>query len=211
MTIGIVTTCHTYYSFIPGWLESIRNLSTQPDQIVIAATDPEECRRNIADAQVAVIQASEPFSLGTYLNTAIEGCETDWIVWIGIDDRYRPHALDGLNSSTADVIAYGILYSNGTQWIPASISREQVLSVQHNLIPCGSPFRRQLWKQIPFQEELNPFEDWGLWVGFASLGANFAVTKQIDFDYSQHSEQIIPPMEPTRSRILEWSQTLGKV
>ena len=50
MTIGIVTTCHTYYSFIPGWLESIRNLSTQPDQIVIAATDPEECRRNIADA-----------------------------------------------------------------------------------------------------------------------------------------------------------------
>ncbi len=209
-TIGIVTTCHSYYSFLDGWLASIQELSTKPDQIVIAATDPDQCSAFIPAkySNVKVVQGTEPFWIARYLNAAIEACETDWIVWIGLDDRYRSCALDGIRSSSADVVAFGMQFANGTPWIPYNVTAEQILTVRSNLIPCGSPFRRNLWEQIPFQEHLSPFEDWALWVGFAALGARFTATNQIDFDYSQHPEQIVPPMEPTRTRILEWSQTL---
>ena len=210
-TIGIVTTCHSYYSFIDDWLASVKNLTVQPDRIVIAASDPDQCEAFIPRQyeNVRVVAGIEPFGLGKYLNAAIQECHTDWIVWLGIDDRYRRHALEGIRSASADVIAFGMQYSNGMTWIPSGTIRpEGILNLQSNLIPCGSPFRRKLWEQIPFQEDLAPFEDWALWVGFAKLGAKFLTTNQIDFDYSQHPEQIIPSMEPTRSRIAAWSQSL---
>ena len=209
-TIGIITACHTYTHFLEQWCAGVRGLNTQPDQIVIAATDPLEVIKAV-DSKIQhyeVICPHTDFGLGAYLNAAVRACETDWIVWIGVDDRYRPHALDGLRFVTADVRAMGMQYGAGHYWIPPAVDAEQILMVNENLIPCGSAFRRDLWKKQPFNPEMAPFEDWALWVGFAALGASFSTTARVDFDYAQHPDQIVPPTEPTRSRIREWSKTL---
>jgi len=209
-TVGVVTTVHTYHHFLDRWAAGVRGLQEKPDRIVIAATSPNEVHRNL-DGRLdgyKVVQAQEPFGLGAYLNTAIDACRTDIIVWIGVDDRYRPQALNGLRFMDADVIGMGMQYPSGRQWIPSAPTAQQVLKVQENLLPCGSAFHRKFWAARPFQPHLAPFEDWALWVGFAALGARFATTKRIDFDYSQHADQIVPPLEPTRTRIAEWAKGL---
>jgi hypothetical protein len=209
-TIGVVTTCHTYTKFLPAWAGSVRNLNTQPDRIVIAATKPEEVTNAIGTGleDYTVVRGDEPFTLGGYLNAAVAACDTDWIVWIGADDRYRGHALDGLRFAQADVVAMGMQFGRGGFWHPHGFTAADVLAVNDNFVPCGSAFRRRLWEQIPFQPQLAPFEDWALWVGFAHLGATFTNTGRIDFDYGQHADQIQPPKEPTRSRIAEWAKGL---
>lgn len=209
-TIGVVTTVHTYYHFLPQWAAGIRGLQEKPDMVVIAATDPMQVHRaldgHLTDYQV--MAAQEPFGLGKYLNVAVEHCPTDLIVWAGVDDRYRPQALNGLRFMDADVIAMGMQYASRRRWLPGNITASEVLEVTENLVPCGSAFRRSLWAAQPFEPDLAPFEDWALWVGFAALGARFATTGRIDFDYSQHDDQIVPPLEPTRTRIAEWAKGL---
>lgn len=209
-TIGVVTTCHTYLHHLASWCGFVRNLNTAPDKVVIAATDVEAVTAITAQElpSAEVIQGAPPFGLGAYLNTAIAACETDWIAWIGADDRYRAHALDGLRFANADVVAMGMQFAQGGAWHPTPVAPSAVLGVRENFVPCGSPFRRSLWEQIPFQPDLAPFEDWALWVGFAHLGATFASSGRIDFDYGQHPDQIVPDMEPTRSRIAEWAKGL---
>lgn len=211
MTVGIIATCHTYFHFLDQWAASIRKLETQPDQVVLAVTDVEETVHRFDNPlpNLTMVQADPPFGLGKYLNRAIQACETDWIVWAGIDDHYRPHALNGLDSTDGDVVAFGIQYSSGQRWIPTHIDAAQILTVTTNLIPSGSPFRRVLWEKEPFNVDLEPFEDWALWVGFAAAGAQFCWTDQIDYDYTLHPQQIVPPMEPTRTRIKHWAETLG--
>lgn len=211
-TVGIVTACHTYTHFLEQWCAGIRGLNTKPDQIVIAASDPTEVLQTV-EGKLPDYKVTKPrtdFVLGSYLNHAIEACETDWIIWIGVDDRYRPHALDGLKFVNQDVRAMGMRYTNGREWIPSNLSADQILRVTANEIPCGSAFRRALWEKYPFNTEMAPFEDWALWIGFAALGATFTSSGRVDFDYAEHPAQITPPLEPTRTRIREWSKTLMK-
>lgn len=203
MSVGIITTVHTYTHFLPGWCESIAALTTQPDAVVIAATNPTDVAP-LLTIDATVVQAGSAFSFGGYLNTATAACPTDWVAWIGVDDRYRPHALDDVDRDDADVVAFGMQYEQGGTWMP-NVTH---IDMAANYVPCGSPFRRALWERLPFQPHLAPFEDWALWAGFAHLGARFTTTGRIDFDYAQHADQIVPPMEPTRTRIAEWLTTL---
>ena len=209
MTVAVVTTCHTYEAFLPGWVESVEGLDRQPDEVVIACTNPDTVSEAISDTliNVRVVGVQEPFSLAKYVNAAVSVTDCDFVAWIGADDRYLPHALT--LSYDADVIGLGMQWQHGGAWVPSVESREKILEVSSNPVPCGSVFRRSLWEAIPFQEELSPFEDWGFWVGCAWQGAQFSVTGRVDFLYGQHAEQIQPPTEPTRSKIVSWVQSLG--
>ena len=205
-TIGVVTTVGSYEKFLPAWCTSVRGLQRKPDKVVIAAHNPEAVRA-ITEKEyptARIVPVEEEFLLSRYLNAAIAECDTDWIVWIGADDRYWPHALNGLDIVEADVYIYGMRLPNGAVWHGSDVAR----ATEGNPVPCGSPFRRWIWEAIPFQEHLAPFEDWAFWVGAQALGATSKQTGRIDFDYAQHADQIVPPLEPTASRIREWAAHL---
>jgi hypothetical protein len=202
-TIGVIAVCWTYDDYIPAWAESIKNLTTQPDKVILVCkTAPEQL-----PIDVTVIVCDEPFTFGGWLNLAVAACDTDWIVWVGMDDTYRPCALDGIADSEADVMAYGMALSTGGTRMPAA-TNAAVLQVAGNEVPCGSPFRRRLWERVPFQPQLGPYEDWALWVGFAHIGAVFENTGRIDFDYRWHDDTPTA-LEPLRSRIIEWVRGLA--
>ena len=208
MSIGVVTTVGTYEEFLPGWCQSVRNLRRQPDRIVIAAHHPEKVHRILKAEHLtaAVIPVKEEFMLSRYLNKAISHCHTDWISWIGVDDRYRPCALDGLDNLTgeADVFIYGMQLADGRQWLGGELDQ----AIEYNPVPCGSPFRRWIWEKLPFQPELFPFEDWAFWVGAQHLNAKPVRSGRIDFDYAQHPNQRVPPLEPTATKIRKWAASL---
>ena len=213
-TIGVVTTCHTYVQYIGPWLESIRALTRTPDKVVIAATDVELVRDYVGDHwwahDVLVVQGPRPFRWGSALDAAIEACETDWITWIGIDDVYKPWALDGWEDSHADIIAFGleapaIKYARTYSGIP---QRTELLDTERrNGITAGSPIRRSLWEQLKFDSETwGPLEDWAFTVRAAQLGATVDITGRVDFEYAVHDGQNRFDEESFAKRLEQWKR-----
>lgn len=144
----------------------------------------DEIERSSLDlAGFTVIDWSGDFVYSEMMNLAFENCETDWVSWIGIDDRYRPNALDKLDTCAADVLALGFQYNSGQIWTPEKVTAEDILRLEDNLIPCGSPVKRWLWEKIPFDQTANPIEDWCFFVGTALSNATYDSTRNIDVDY----------------------------
>jgi len=208
-TIGIVTTLWSYYDFLPGWCESIVGLHRQPDKVIIAAHDAQKTL-DIAQQtldNVSAVQVDEDFSFALYLNKAIEQCHTDWIVWIGVDDRYRPYALTPIDTASSDIIAFGMKYGDGREWI---YNGDFHLCYHHNPVTCGSPFRRWIWEAIPFQPQVAPFEDWAFWGSAYKLGATIQGTGRFDFDYACHPSQIEPPFAPNAAKVRAWMDSFNQ-
>lgn len=205
MTIGVVTVASDAYAHhLPGWAASVAALTTQPDQIVIGA---QSVPVGLPLGTYTYVPLPGEFDFADWYNRVVEACDTDWIAWIGSDDRYRPHALDGIERDDADVVAFGLQYDTGQVWIPGDVTAHDVLGMRANLIPCGSPIRREAWLQTPMLSRFGPLSDWQLWAGVAACGARFAATNRIDVDYA-YAGHHAPPDEPTRSLISDWLQSL---
>ena len=202
-TIGIITTVGTYERFVPEWAEQIAHLNTQPDRIVIAAQAPEKVQAGLRGLDAEVIEGPGEFQFGTYLNHAVARCATDWIVWLGVDDLYHRHALDGLRESKADARIYGMRFGRNT-WTGGQPQD----CLQYNPVPCGSPFRRWIWEQQPFDPEIAPYEDWAFWIGAFYLGARFESSGEIDFTYRQHDSQLKYEEKVNAERVREWATRL---
>jgi hypothetical protein len=209
-TIGIVTTLWSYYDFLPGWCESVKALNYQPDKIVIAAHDAEKTL-SIAGQyldNVETVQVEGEFNWAHFLNQAFEACDTDWIAWIGVDDRYRPCALNGITEADADLVAFGMKYkSNQREWHYGGNLHDWP---HYNPIPPGSPLRRWLWEKIPFQTHLT-WPDWGFWASSHFLGATTMGTGRVDYDYACHPlQQDDPPSVAAQhlADVCNWAATL---
>lgn len=204
-TIGIVTTVGTYYQHLPQWADSIRRLERQPDQIVIAASEPWRVWNAIDLPNMRVVAADGEFLLSRFLNIAIGATTTDWIAWIGVDDAYRPCALNGLDLLDADVFVYGMQIQNGGNWHGGLLSDCHL----YNPIPCGSPFRSWIWERSPFKEHLAPYEDWAFWIAADHHGARARQSGRIDFDYRIHPDQTQHDTVTATRRIQEWARQLS--
>lgn len=201
-TVGVVSICHGYPEKIPGWIESVRALNRKPDEIVLVLWDQIILDDLDLDG-IKVIGWSGDFEFSNMMNLAIENCKTDWIAWIGIDDRYRPHALDKIDTTQADVLALGFEYDTGQIWSPTVTHAEEILSMRANMIPCGSPFKRWLWERIPFDQSIAPSDDWQFWLGTALSGATYDSTLDLDVDY-EYAGHWVPNESECRARLLQW-------
>jgi len=205
-TVGIVGVCHGYPEQVAGWLESVRSLNRKPDKIVLVLyADIEQSDYDLNG--VTVVPWFDDFAFSDMLNLGFEFCDTEWIAWIGIDDRYRPHALDKIDTCEADVLALGFEYDTGQIWTPANVTPEQILSLQANMITCGSPVRRWLWNENTFDQRISPYEDWCFWIGTAVAGATYDSTLNIDVDYA-YAGHFVPCDVKARSTVAQYLQDL---
>lgn len=201
-TLGVVAICHGYPEKIPGWLDSVRALNRKPDKIVLVLWDQiDKSQLDLTD--VEVVDWFEDFAFSDMMNAAVENCKTDWIAWIGIDDRYRPHALDLIDKTEADVLALGFEYDTGQIWSPNITNPEEILSMRANMIPCGSPFKRWLWERIPFDQNIAPSDDWQFWLGTALSGASYDITRDLDVDY-EYAGHWVPNESECRAKLMQW-------
>lgn len=201
-SVGVVAICHGYPEHIDGWIKSVRELNRQPDEIVLVLFhEIDVTQYNLKG--VKVIKWYKDFEFGSMMNLAFESCNTDWIAWIGIDDRYRPHALDKIDSCEADVLALGFQYNTGQLWTPARTNSEEILALHANMIPCGSPVRKWLWKRQPFEQQYAPVDDWTFWVGTALSGATYDATLDIDVDYD-YADHWVPDESKVRATVTQY-------
>jgi hypothetical protein len=201
-TVGVVGICHGYPEKINGWIESIHKLNRQPDEIVLVLWD-EIILDDLNLDGIKVVAWSGDFAYSDMMNLAVQNCDTDWIAWIGVDDRYRPHALDKIDDCKADVLALGFEYDTGQIWSPAKTTPEEILSMHANMIPCGSPFRKWLWEKIPFDQSIAPFDDWVFWLGTALSNATYDSTLDLDVDY-EYAGHWVPNDSQARATIADW-------
>lgn len=201
-TLGVVSICHSYPEKIAGWLDSVRALNRKPDQIVLVLYNKIFIKDLDLDG-VKVVFWDGDFEYSNMMNLAFQNCDTDWISWIGIDDRYKPHALDKIDTCEADVLALGFQYDTGQIWTPANVTAEQILSLHANMIPCGSPVRKWLWEQQPFEQRIAPFDDWCFWIGTALSGAKYDCTLNLDVDY-EYAGHWVPNESDARRTVTQY-------
>ena len=201
-SIGVVGICHGYPEKINGWVAAVRDLQTKPDEIVLVLWTGIDKTELDLDG-IKVIDWNGDFEYSNMMNLAVENCQTDWIAWIGVDDRYRPWALNKLKETDADVLALGFQYDTGQVWLPNKTNPDEILSMRANMIPCGSPFKRWLWEKIPFDQTIAPSDDWVFWLGTAISGASYDSTFGIDVDY-EYAGHWVPDEIQARARISDW-------
>jgi glycosyltransferase involved in cell wall biosynthesis len=187
-TVGIVTVAvgEKYLSFLPEWLQAVRNLEKQPDQITIISDRIIQIDQYTSNVPLLLISSNTQWNHHpqVLINEAIESTHTDWICKMDADDLIYPHALNDW-SPEADVIMFGITLNRDGQkqsLLPAPFTDKTILESEQNLIFSGSPFRKKLWENNKFHDMI--FEDWAFWIGCAKQKARFIPTGRSDYYYN---------------------------
>jgi hypothetical protein len=193
MSIGIVTSVYgeAYHDFLLPWSEAILDLNTDPDWITIAHDGvPENIRKKI-DQRLDPIWITDNTYVNlhpqVHVNAAIAVTFTDWIIKADVDDLLLPHALDGWQESSADVVNFGYRIGQNDH-VSRKVPGEIIAQKLDNPIGSCSPFRRWVWEMNEFRDLL--FDDWCFWIEAAREGAIFDATERVDYIYTVHPQQM---------------------
>lgn len=201
MSVAVVCVAYgeKYRAFLPQWCEAVAQLQTQPEQIIIATDDVEDCEVMVdwLPGMSIVYAETEPLvHPQVCVNDAIRETDTEWVCKMDVDDLIYPHALNAIADCDADVFMFGIRL--GSVNLPARhVTRGDILRTPHNLVFSGSPFRRSFWEAAPYMDMI--CEDWRFWVDAARNGARFQASPTIDYEYVIHGDNI-----SQRGDLAEW-------
>lgn len=204
--LTIVTSCIHYGKYLPMWAESIVAQTVYPGRVCIfthGAFDDARAARRIQqyfDAHQVVcdiMHRSEQLNFGTARNHAVAMSSSDWVMHFDADDLLLPYALEEFQeiAPSADVIQAGYI-CYGAQLRMPNIPRlyqsaDGLAALDlHRLASGNSLFRRSLWEQAPYREDLIGAWDTALWIHFAHLGARFRPTTRPVFQYRQHADSV---------------------
>lgn len=202
--LTIVTTVTSgYVKFLPDWAESIAALTTRPAGLFVVGNGlgPTNRLRAVMAAAAAVKGDTTmgffldlPFTgCGTARNAAVAKALTRWVMHLDADDTLLPDALETIAAvgDDADVIQLG--YDHWWPGNPHGYPRKRLYepctgleALDAKAIASGcSPFRKTMWEQWHYPEQLVSGWDLALWLGFSHLGARFRPTKKPAFRYRQ--------------------------
>lgn len=208
VNIAIVTSCYNYGQYLDEWADSILALNTKPRRIVIVdngSTDdsPRQIQQAAEKLRAAglevVTHRIERVNFGAARNVAVElAGDVEWVSHFDCDDTLMPFALDDTAelAPEADVIPWGYERTGDLKAGPKTLSRVYRPSRGESTLQSGSPasgpspFRKKLWEQAPYPENMIGGWDTALWIGFAHLNARFVPTKRPVFNYRQHKDSI---------------------
>lgn len=156
-----------FLDFLPRYWASLIDCSTVIDQVVIAHAKGHEARliqslpkRPGFDIQLVALESTE-YGADCH-NQGIDRLETDWVMFLGLDDQILKGGLDDLgaaNESGADILVGGIEISDGNRWMgewnPTRLRVE-------NTLAAHSPYRKSLWEKVGGVPSIK-WIDWGFW------------------------------------------------
>lgn len=174
--VGTVWGDERHWDNLNGWLDCVRSLNRQPDQVVIA-TLPEQVDR-LAGLPCEIATCTTP-RITHMTNAAVKLVRTDWVAPLAMDDRMYMHALDEVATVPADVdvISIGMVTTRG-RVVPAR-PVENLWAGSGDMILGPSYIRTRVWREVGGYDERFQIEDWALWVAAARAGARFATSAQI--------------------------------
>jgi LmbE family N-acetylglucosaminyl deacetylase len=204
LDIGIVTgfsNGHGHY--LLRWTSSIMALNTKPSMVTIveSGNDPgidditrKRCTYLINQLNIPCnyIRLEGRRGIGYTRNHAVNSTNTEWIMYLDVDDMILPNALDEIAKVAphSDVICAGfktnIDRKEEDRTIFADPDLQKILGIFR--LNSHSPYRKSLWEHSPYIEN-NGFNENALWIGFAKLKARFIMTKK-DYTFNQGQPRI---------------------
>jgi len=196
----VTTVTGPYVRFLKDWAASIAAQEVRPARVLVIGNglgpaDRLACPGALEGAGLPRIFFDLRWSgCGHARNFAINQVDTPWVMHLDADDCLLPDALQQVAAlaETADVVSLGYRHwwpenSHGAErevTYPRLDGREALGDVPRIASGC-SPFRRSLWCDWHYPEQLEASWDYGLWLGFAHLGARFRPTSRPAFRYRQ--------------------------
>jgi glycosyltransferase involved in cell wall biosynthesis len=209
LDLAIVTCCHNYGRYLDAWARSLVAMTTYPAMVAIVDAGSTDDTPKHVQAALAVLRAAgitadaqrlETANIGRARNAAVRMATTEWVQHFDCDDRALPHMLADFAElmPQADVIPAGYVRAGRVHEGPAGRKRVYRTTQGQSTLKSGapasgvSPFRRRLWEQWQYPEDMVGGWDTALWIGFAQLDppARFVATKRPVFHYWQHGDSI---------------------
>jgi hypothetical protein len=218
--LTIVTSCTQYGKYLRDWAASILNGTMWPGAVRIfshgSVTDydaAESCRALFRKMGVDCVHEHSPdtLDLGVARNRAVAMSSTEWVMHLDADDTLTRTGLEAcfaVDPSVCDVIQAGYERSGNIAQGPVRRARlyvgaDGLAALDLPAICSGnSPFRRSLWAQAPYREDMLGAWDTALWIGFARLGARFRPSTQTVFYYRHHRDSVFN----TRRKVNGWAR-----
>jgi len=210
-----------FAQYVEPWWDAVRNVNRHPDKIVIAHYEPDTAgvtkRPDWWSADRLVTIPTEPGRpMNELMNSAFKTVDTDWIMWIGLDDLILPEAFDELDAAhevEADILVSGCLFTGGGQWMgrwDTSMLRERPP------IPSNSPIRRQTMIDAGGIDDCK-YNDWAIWLRLAKHQAK--VYQGTKYGMLYHTGEKHPTISGTQStgheqgvqEIMELAKKIGWV
>lgn len=171
MNIAVVTTVYNGYGkYIHRWLRSIVDSGTLPDQVIVAlgkshqfyAIDQMLDKFPMLNLQFHHTQA-EPL-MGSMRNAAVAQAETEWVMYLSVDDILLPGAIDELAKYEKDADYICIKWLSKATWRrsktlvhnPKTPEEMATLYGGKGFIVGHSPFRRSFWEKHPYKSHDYP-------------------------------------------------------
>lgn len=169
MNIGIVTSAYNGYGkYANQWLDAISQLTQKPAKITIAlgkehGLEPHEITGLLSkyrDLPLHFVQATatEPL-MGPMRNIAIQHTNTEWIMYLSIDDVILPGAIDEFEKYEKDADYICIKWLSKATWRRSKVlehnpkTPEEMVRLYNGkgFIVGHSPFRRSFWEKHPYK------------------------------------------------------------
>jgi hypothetical protein len=175
-----------YERFIDRWDVSIHQLTTQPEDVIVA-TDREYVLP--FEQRVSECQWRNPQAF--YLHDAIMAATSEWVWILDIDDLALPDALEGLEIVDGDVWQMGYqtddAHGNVSGYAPPQLTAEEYLDQRGNPFTAGSAVRTEaFWRCGGFPDVA--FQDFALWRRLALQGARFVSSGRCHYRYTKHPD-----------------------
>lgn len=174
MSVTVVSCVYGDYNrYLPTWGAAVRGLEPKPDATIVHTDWDVPCDW----------QHPQAF----YLQKAIEKADTEWVVISDIDDLPHTDALAGLEDVQADVWQMGFDRSDGERYIPPTLTPEEVLAMDRNVLVGSSAIRTEAFHAVGGFPDI-ALQDWGLWRRLARAGYTFESSGRTHFRYMRHDQ-----------------------
>lgn len=211
-SVSVVIPCYNLGAYLPEAVESVRQQSRQPDELIIVddgSTDEptRQCLLRYAQEGITVYQKPNG-GASSARNHGIRRTQSDYILCLDADDILQPTYLEATVAEMDRLPAVGIVatqiefFGDSTGiWQPQAYTPHALL--WQNQISGGSLFRRVCWQQAGGYKELKGCEDWELWLSIiAEHGWQWAVVAEPLYRYRQRPSSISSYVNAHRAELL---------
>lgn len=203
-TIAACTSIHNYSRWLDEWADGLLGQTRRPDQVCIVdnGSDDDTPAKiavhagRLQDAGIRTTVVTLPWTVhyGRARNIAIGLSGTVWAHHYDADDVLKPWAYEDWErlAPSADVVSFGWVRGRKTREKDRVYYDHQGQASLDAKAPASavSPFRRTLWEQSPYRDDLPGSWDTALWIGFAHLDARFRATRRACYLYRYHGDSL---------------------
>ncbi len=220
--VSIIIPCYNMGPWIGETLASVREQTFRDFEVIViddGSTD-EETIRLLDEIEIpqGKLFRTENRGLPAARNYGISLAAGTYICPLDSDDKLHPDYLkqtvkvfegDRQNKLAFVTTDYQFFEGRSLRGIPRDF--DPVALLVENCIPVTSLFRKSCWEAVGgYEESLNSYEDWNLWIQFVAKGWRWEVVHEALFYYRDRAGSMLKGAERRRGELVSQVYDLNR-